>query len=92
MPPDRALCLFRITQEALRNIARHAGATRVAVTLRCDGSQLVLTIADDGRGFAAGSHQGTPHLGLASMRQRGIMTVGTVNANSTISERIGYRP
>ncbi len=64
-----ALGLFRIAQEALRNVARHAGATRVAVSLTGDGRRLMLRVADDGRGFAPGQGP-APGLGLASMRQR----------------------
>lgn len=61
--------LFRVTQEALANIARHSGATRVAVYLAWAGDQVTLTLADNGRGF----NPATPHhkgLGLRSMRER----------------------
>ena len=51
LPPDTALCLFRIMQEALRNIARHSDATRVDVALWGAGMSLHLTVADNGKGF-----------------------------------------
>ena len=60
---------FRIFQEALTNIARHAGATRVDVSLRADDRMLHLDIADDGVGIATAS--GRPgSLGLLGMRER----------------------
>ena len=52
---ERAETLFRIAEEAMRNVERHAGATRVTISLRAspDGHGLTLTIADDGVGFDA---------------------------------------
>jgi signal transduction histidine kinase len=51
LPPDVALCLFRITQEALRNVLRHANASQADVSLkRLDGG-LELIVRDDGTGF-----------------------------------------
>lgn len=77
LPQDTGLCLFRITQEALRNVARHARATRVEVSLRREGEALRLTIADDGRGFEADRDRRRPGLGLASMRERARLAGGT---------------
>jgi signal transduction histidine kinase len=61
--------LFRVTQEALANIARHSGATLAKVYLAWDGDQVMLTISDNGRGFnpTAADSKG---LGLRSMRER----------------------
>ncbi len=67
LPPDLALCLYRITQEALRNVARHASATCVEVELRCEDGRLDLTVTDDGRGFDVARGHGS--LGLAGMRE-----------------------
>ena len=70
LPHDVALCLFRIAQEGLRNIARHAGASQAEVRLqRLDGG-LQLTVRDDGAGFDPAQHRTRPSLGHASMRQR----------------------
>ena len=67
---DVSLCLFRITQEALRNVARHAHALQARVSLhRLDGG-IQLVVQDDGIGFDAAQTQRGPHLGHASMRQR----------------------
>jgi PAS domain S-box-containing protein len=66
---DQELHLYRIAQEALANVARHARARRVVVRLRHQGHRLVLTVRDDGVGFAAaGPHAGG--LGLVTMRER----------------------
>lgn len=62
------LALFRVAQEALTNVARHAGAARVAIALRCDGARLTLEVADDGRGFDPAA--ATAGLGLRGMRER----------------------
>ena len=51
--PDAALCVYRIAQEALRNVVAHAGASRADVRLLQMGDQAQITIADDGRGFDA---------------------------------------
>ncbi len=68
---ERAEALFRIAEEAMRNIERHAGATRVTISLRVssDGHGLTLTISDDGVGFdAQAAHPG--HYGLAGLREQ----------------------
>jgi signal transduction histidine kinase len=68
---ERAETLFRIAEEAMRNVERHAGATRVTISLRVssDAHGLTLTIADDGVGFdAEAAHPG--HYGLAGLREQ----------------------
>lgn len=70
LSPEVALGLFRVTQEALRNIGRHAGAARVRVSVRQKHGRLHLSVKDDGSGFDAGALRVRPSLGLASMRQR----------------------
>jgi signal transduction histidine kinase len=61
--------LYRVAQEALNNVARHAGARHVWMTMSCDENRLVLAIRDDGRGFDA-KRDYPGHLGLHSMRER----------------------
>ena len=70
--PPRALslCLYRITQEALHNVARHSGASLVEVELRVVGGILELAVRDNGVGFDPTRKQGRPSLGFAGMRQR----------------------
>jgi signal transduction histidine kinase len=67
---DQATALFRIFQEALTNIAKHADATRVDVRLRCVGSTLQLSIADNGRGIAPGDRLKPDSFGLRGMAER----------------------
>jgi signal transduction histidine kinase len=67
---DIAVSLFRITQESLRNIQKHAHATSVSIQLVRENSSLLLTIKDDGRGFEPDIVRNMPGLGLKSMRER----------------------
>jgi signal transduction histidine kinase len=67
--PATSLCLYRITQEALHNVAKHSGARRAAVRLSREQGQLYLQIADQGVGFEPGSFDGGG-LGLVSMNER----------------------
>jgi signal transduction histidine kinase len=70
IPADIALALFRVAQEAVQNAVRHGGAGLIDVELSADGRGLVLTIADDGRGFADESAETSGGLGIAGMRER----------------------
>lgn len=81
---DVALCLFRIVQEALRNIGRHAGAKHAEVSLRRRGDALQLSVRDDGTGFDPEQHRDRPSLGLASMQQRIYLIGGELNIESAI--------
>ncbi len=69
LPPVVHVTLYRVTQEALNNVARHAQADQAWVDLRLLPGQALLTVRDDGRGFAPGP-LGPAHLGLRSMRER----------------------
>ena len=66
LSPAIEVSLFRVAQESLTNVAKHAQATRVGVTLSYTGAEVLLDVRDDGRGFA--EHDGTG-FGLTSMRQ-----------------------
>ncbi|MGC4000237.1 MAG: ATP-binding protein [Anaeromyxobacter sp.] len=66
---EAATAVYRICQEALTNVARHAGAASVRVSLRAEQGALALRVEDDGRGIAP--RQGAPSgLGLVGMRER----------------------
>lgn len=65
---ELATALFRIVQESLTNVARHANATRVKIDLVAEGGKLVLTINDNGQGIQNNAKQGG--IGLVSMRER----------------------
>ncbi len=70
LAPDSELALYRIAQESLTNVARHARASNVVISLERGTDSVVLRVADDGRGF-----DGTPeeHGGLRSMRERALL-------------------
>lgn len=68
-PSATKTTVYRITQEALNNVVKHARASQVTVTLRCDGGRGRLIVADDGRGFDATAVAGD-RMGLAIMRER----------------------
>ncbi|GAB2747246.1 sensor histidine kinase [Amycolatopsis magusensis] len=67
LSPAIEVSLFRVAQESLTNVAKHAEASRVGVTLSYTGAEVLLDVRDDGRGFAKGAGTG---FGLTSMRQR----------------------
>jgi len=93
LPPPVAEALYRVAQEALHNVARHARATRVDVHLRCIPEQVALTIRDNGVGFDPG--QARRGLGLANMQERmlavgGRLTVESqTGAGATVSAEVG---
>ena len=68
--PDAALCLYRVAQEALRNVVRHARADRVEISLRETAGGCELEIRDNGVGFDPVKPRSGPGLGHASMRER----------------------
>jgi len=70
LPAPVETALFRITQEALNNVAKHAQAHRVEVALMRDRAHVTLRIADDGRGFDPEASRPGVHLGLWSMGER----------------------
>ncbi len=72
---QRASVLFRILQEALTNVIRHAGAAGVDVRIGEEGEAVVLTVTDDGRGFV---ERPGPSLGILGMRERARAAGGTV--------------
>jgi len=69
LPPEVQLALYRITQEALNNIDKHAQATRVEVTAKALTNTITLVISDNGIGFDIESTSST-NLGIKIMRER----------------------
>ena len=86
-PLDIEEALFRVTQETLTNVARHSQARRVDVSLVCSAERLVLTIADDGKGFDV-SHVAGHGWGLRHMQERVQALGGTL---SIVSSESGTR-
>lgn len=77
LAPEIELAVYRVAQEGLTNVARHANASRVEIELDADADRLVLRVTDDGRGFGAGPHE---HGGLRSMRERALLVGGALAA------------
>jgi two-component system sensor histidine kinase UhpB len=75
LEPDTELAVYRIAQESLTNVARHAQASRVTIVLERGRNSVVLRVVDDGRGF-----DGVPveHGGLRSMRERALLVEGAL--------------
>jgi PAS domain S-box-containing protein len=82
LPKDAALSLYRIIQEGLTNIAKHACAGRTSVSLKGNGDGLFLSIRDDGIGFDAAEVRKKPGLGLSSMRERVSIIHGELHIHS----------
>jgi len=82
IPHDVALCLFRVAQEAVRNVARHAHARTVEVTVREIDGGLQLAVRDDGAGFDPALYCARRTLGLTSMRERVHLLHGELDIES----------
>ena len=82
LDPDHAAALFRIFQEALTNVAKHAGATRVTATLRRVRQHLVLAICDNGRGIAPADRLKPHSFGLRGMSERARALGGTLTLSA----------
>jgi two-component system, NarL family, sensor kinase len=80
---DVALCVYRVAQEALRNVAKHAAVNEAWVTLRGAGRELVLDIEDRGVGFDAATQHAHPGLGLSSMEERAHLVRASLSVTST---------
>jgi len=76
--PESATAVFRILQETLTNVARHAAASRVDVRLARDGRELTLEVRDNGRGMAADGAGKRRSLGILGMRERAMLLGGTL--------------
>jgi signal transduction histidine kinase len=80
------ICLYRILQEALTNVARHAGASQVQVRLLRDATRVSLIVADNGRGLRRdvrrSVHNRPEGIGLLGMRERLEMLGGRLEVES----------
>ncbi len=83
IPPEIALCLYRVAQESLHNIRKHSGATAVEVRLTSDAKGLILNVDDTGDGFDVNEARKGGGLGLVTMEER----VRAVNGDFTIASQ-----
>jgi len=79
IPDEHKTCIFRLVQEALNNVCRHANADVVLIGLRADDAKITVTVQDNGRGF---SRNGTKGLGLIGMQERVDGLGGTLKIQS----------
>jgi two-component system sensor histidine kinase UhpB len=76
LEPEVELVVYRVAQESLTNVARHAHATRVELELTAVDGALRLVVRDNGRGLAPGAHEGS---GITGMRERALLIGGHLN-------------
>jgi PAS domain S-box-containing protein len=102
LPPAIETAVYRVVQEALTNVLKHAQARRVSVVLQRFSNQVLAVVEDDGRGFDAealmGSAEAEGRLGLLGMQERAALVGGTLTvestpaAGTTVIARIPLRP
>jgi len=82
LDPEIENAIYRIADEALTNVARHANAASASVGLRRKSGKLRLTVADDGRGFDAAAPVSSGHMGIGGMQERAEIVGGSLNLTS----------
>jgi PAS domain S-box-containing protein len=82
LSPEISLCLYRVVQESLRNVARHSGAKNAKVKLIGGGKTVELVVADEGDGFDLQQARARGGLGLASMEERIKLLSGSLQIKS----------
>jgi signal transduction histidine kinase len=83
LTPEVEQAYYRVAQEALDNVAKHAEAHAVTVSLRQRDRHLTLTVSDDGRGIAADSESAKGRFGIQGMRERAALIGGTLEIEAT---------
>ncbi len=86
LPAAVETALYRVVQEAVTNVVRHAAATRVDVLVERRDGRVVAMVEDDGKGFVAGAAPGAERLGLLGMRERADALGGTLTIESAPGE------
>lgn len=84
--PDQNLAIFRIFQEALSNINRHANAENIYISINTKESEIILKIRDDGKGIETAKTEKKDHFGIIGMQERAIFLGGTLTVTG-IKER-----
>jgi signal transduction histidine kinase len=82
IPPTIGLCLYRVTQEALRNVAKHSGARQATVCLLLTKSRILVSVRDFGAGFDLAFVGAKKGLGIVSMEERVRLVFGTLTIRS----------
>jgi PAS domain S-box-containing protein len=85
LSPDVSLCLFRVVQETLHNVAKHSRATEIVVEVRGTSTSLSLVISDNGIGFDPSGSKARVGLGMISMRER----IHLIGGKFTVTSRPG---
>ena len=97
LPPERANAVFRILQEALTNVTRHAQATHVRVSLHADPQEVRLVVEDDGRGLPDAKLRRPGALGIIGMRDRAhlyggdVVVEGNNGRGTTVTARLPFQ-
>jgi signal transduction histidine kinase len=86
LPTDVEQSIYRILQETMENIVRHANATQVAVSLKTEGNRVELTIKDDGDGFDSKKIPSNSQFGIQGIRERAAIVGGTLSITSQIGK------
>ena len=82
LSPDVEQCIFRVAQEAVTNVVNHSLAKKLEVRLDHKDKKIVLTVADDGRGFNPEKNKNAGHFGLTGMQERAQLIGGTLDITS----------
>jgi len=82
IPSEISLCLYRVAQECLNNIAKHSGARKATVAIRGDKDGILLSVSDNGKGFDPGLVADQSGLGIVGIRERIRLVDGTVSISS----------
>ena len=86
LPSAHATAVFRIIQESLANVGKHARASRVKVAIECNGSELMLSIRDNGAGFSLQNPRKPNSYGLLGLRERASLLGGKASITSAPGE------
>ncbi|MFH1130807.1 MAG: PAS domain-containing sensor histidine kinase [Pseudomonadota bacterium] len=93
IPREVSLATYRVLQESLNNVTRHAKANRVSITLECNKDDLNLSIYDNGRGFDTEAENATMGSGINGMNERAYLVNGTIDIRSEAFQgtRVNFR-
>ena len=82
LAPDVEQCIYRVAQEAVTNVVKHASAKKLSVKLEFINGIVTLSVIDDGTGFDYGEIDKTTHFGLAGMQERAQLVGGELHVIS----------